>query len=127
MKAIETELTNGIRVVYLHLPKSPNSKLCVSFPVGSRQDPDGKEGLAHILEHTVFCGTKESSEFELTSAYHALGSNKEAYTTLDETQFLIQSHAFDPENILKMCDIMRQILTEPVFDAQRLEIEKKLL
>ena len=46
-------LDNGLKVYYLHLPKSNAVYADFTFHSGSQDDPPGKAGLAHFVEHMV--------------------------------------------------------------------------
>lgn len=48
------QLDNGLRIVGRHDPRRSTAAVCVSYGVGSRDDPDGHTGLAHLTEHMMF-------------------------------------------------------------------------
>src|SRR4051794_21983990 len=50
-------LKNGLRVVIDDDPMAPLVAVAVGYKVGSRDDPIGKTGLAHALEHLMFRGS----------------------------------------------------------------------
>jgi len=51
-------LKNGMRVLLLPRPESPSVSYEVRIKVGSVDEPRGKSGLAHMLEHMMFKGTR---------------------------------------------------------------------
>ena len=53
----EFNLDNGLKVLLLEDHKSPAVTFQVWYRVGSRNEQDGKSGLAHFLEHMMFKGT----------------------------------------------------------------------
>lgn len=53
----EKKIIQGIPVYYNNLPWSPCIHIRIGFNVGSLEDPEGKEGLAHYLEHVVLNGS----------------------------------------------------------------------
>jgi zinc protease len=59
----EYRLANGLRVVLFPDAGSPSVSLNVTYLVGSRHEGYGETGMAHLLEHMVFKGTKTSGNF----------------------------------------------------------------
>lgn len=53
-KGFFAEGATGLRIVSYELPGLPRATLGVSFRAGSTDDPQGKEGMAHLVEHLVF-------------------------------------------------------------------------
>src|SRR5512140_3173527 len=55
----EKVLPNGVKVLLLEEHKAPVAVFQVWYRVGSRNEQLGKTGLAHLLEHVMFKGTKK--------------------------------------------------------------------
>ena len=55
-------LRNGLRVVNIRHPNSTQAAVALAVTVGSFSDPEGFEGLAHLLEHAMFLGSKKYPE-----------------------------------------------------------------
>lgn len=51
-------LDNGLRVLMFERPFSPTVALYIRYRVGSMNEPEGKTGMAHLLEHMLFKGTE---------------------------------------------------------------------
>lgn len=51
------KLSNGLTVVLLRRPEAPVFSFNLFVDAGSAQDPRGKTGLAHMMEHMAFKGT----------------------------------------------------------------------
>src|SRR6266496_3288273 len=47
-------LSNGLRVVTRHVPKAPTSAVTLSYRLGAREDPKGREGLAELAGQVAF-------------------------------------------------------------------------
>ena len=78
---IRTEtLDNGVRLVIAERPGAHSTKLQVGIGAGSLQDPAGKTGLAHLLEHLAFEGSPTRSAAEQERIRNSLGNNWNAYT-----------------------------------------------
>src|SRR6476659_168484 len=52
------KLANGLRVISLEDHSSPNVAIQVWYKVGSKDDPEGRSGFAHLFEHMMFKSTK---------------------------------------------------------------------
>ncbi|HEY5998558.1 MAG TPA: pitrilysin family protein [bacterium] len=57
-RIVEETLPNGLRVIVLPRHQSPTVSLSMQFRVGSAQEAEGASGLAHLLEHMMFKGTR---------------------------------------------------------------------
>jgi predicted Zn-dependent peptidase len=53
------ELTNGLRVVLAPDDSLPDVSVRVTYDAGSADDPDRLEGLAHLVEHVAFAGSRD--------------------------------------------------------------------
>lgn len=51
-----------MKVMLVNDINSKNSACCLSVNIGSLEDPEGSNGLAHLLEHMLFAGTKRFSD-----------------------------------------------------------------
>ncbi|NPU83065.1 MAG: insulinase family protein [Syntrophaceae bacterium] len=51
-------LPNGLTVLLLERPLSPTVSLYIRYRAGAADDPDGRTGTAHLLEHMLFKGTE---------------------------------------------------------------------
>ena len=47
-------LANGLRVYAIQDKSSPNVSVQVWYDVGSKDDPNGRSGFAHLFEHLMF-------------------------------------------------------------------------
>ena len=81
----EYQLDNGMRIVLAPIDKENQIYVNMIYKTGSLNDPQGKGGLAHLLEHLAFKGTKNipGDEFQRRLDQHTLSSNAmtEYYTT----------------------------------------------
>src|SRR5690554_7357796 len=63
-------LSNGLKVLLVQTPDAAKAAAAVTVDVGSGDDPKGREGLAHFLEHMLFLGRSEEHTSELQSRPH---------------------------------------------------------
>lgn len=79
-------LSNGIGVILVQDDTADKASAAVDVHVGQFQDP--LEGLAHLVEHMLFMGTKKfPKENELDSFLSANGGMSNAYTDLEHTVY----------------------------------------
>ena len=57
-------LPNGLRVYAIRDTGTPNVSVQVWYDVGSKDDPKGKSGFAHMFEHLMFKSTRRMSVVE---------------------------------------------------------------
>lgn len=57
-RVVEETLPNGMRIIVLPRHQSPTVSLSMQFRVGAAQESEGASGLAHLLEHMMFKGTR---------------------------------------------------------------------
>lgn len=80
-------LANGLQVVVIENHRAPVVSHMVWYKVGAADDPVGKSGLAHYLEHLMFKGTKEVKSGEFSATVARNGGDENAFTTEDYTAF----------------------------------------
>jgi predicted Zn-dependent peptidase len=56
----EKRLSNGLRVIVCPDPAGTDVSLLVRYEVGSGDEPTSLEGLAHLVEHLMFLGSKHA-------------------------------------------------------------------
>jgi zinc protease len=86
-KVQEAALDNGLKVLLLEEHKSAVVTFQVWYRVGSRNEIDGRSGLAHFLEHMMFKGTKKTKPEEYSRIIAQNGGNSNAFTTEDHTVY----------------------------------------
>jgi zinc protease len=83
----EFVLDNGLKVLLLEDHKSPAVTFQVWYRVGSRNEQDGKSGLAHFLEHMLFKGTPTTGPEEYSRIIAKNGGQSNAFTSTDMTVY----------------------------------------
>jgi predicted Zn-dependent peptidase len=116
-------LENGLRVVCVEMPHLHSAELAIYLKVGGRNDPPGKEGLSHFLEHVLFRGTDEfSSSQEIENAFEAIGGTPNASTDADSTCFYSRIH---PDHYRRGMEIFASMIMRPLLEG--VEIEKRII
>jgi predicted Zn-dependent peptidase len=116
-------LLNGLRVVCVEMPHLHAAELAVYLKVGGRNDPPGKTGLSHFLEHMLFRGTQEfGSSLEIENAFEAIGGAPNAATDAESTCYYSRIH---PDHIRRGMEIFASMLLRPLLSG--IEIEKRII
>jgi len=90
-------LPNGLQVYTLEDHKSPTVAVQVWYHVGSKDDPDGRSGFAHLFEHMMFKGNERLKADAFEDLTENIGGENNAYTADDVTVY----HEVVPSNYLE--------------------------
>ncbi len=80
-------LPNGLDVVVIEDHRAPVVVHMVWYRIGSADEPAGKSGIAHFLEHLMFKGTDKLAPGEFSQIVEANGGNDNAFTAWDYTAY----------------------------------------
>lgn len=83
----EFKLDNGLQVLVIPNHKAPIIKHMVWYKSGSVDEPKGKSGTAHLLEHLMFRGTKKVKDGVFNDVINQNGGESNAFTSLDYTAY----------------------------------------
>lgn len=86
-QVIEKRLSNGLKVILLENHKAPVATFQVWYRAGSRNEPWGKTGMSHMLEHMMFKGTKAVSGDAFAALIAENGGDDNAFTSHDFTAY----------------------------------------
>ena len=85
------QLTNKLRVVMEPMTGFRSVTAGVFVGVGSADETKGTNGLAHVIEHMLFKGTKKRTARQIADEMTEIGGNLDAYTTKEYTCFYTQT------------------------------------
>jgi len=80
-------LPNGLRVVLVPEASSPTVAVAVTYGVGSRHEPAGKSGFAHLFEHMMFEGSEHVKKGQHFSLISERGGSLNGTTDADRTNY----------------------------------------
>ena len=80
-------LDNGLQVVVVKNSKAPIIKQMLFYKVGAVDENKGKGGIAHLLEHLMFRGTKKVKGQEFNRILERNGADSNAFTAQDVTAY----------------------------------------
>jgi zinc protease len=134
-RVTETTLPNGLKVLLVEAPKSPVVSVQVWYKVGARNEPLGKGGLAHMLEHLMFKGTPKTGPKQFSQIVRRNGGMDNAHTAQDATAYHIDVAADRVRLALELeADRMANLLFEEkeflperdvIAEERRLRIENQ--
>ncbi|MEM8565217.1 MAG: insulinase family protein [Bacteroidota bacterium] len=122
-------LKNGL-TYYIRKNEKPEDKVELRLAVnaGSMLETEEQQGLAHFLEHMAFNGTKNFEKNELVSYLQSVGvrfgSDLNAYTSFDETVYILPIPTDDEEVLNKGLTVLEDwahniAMTEEEIDKER--------
>lgn len=123
-------LQNGLQVLVISNPRAPVVTQMLYYKVGSMDDPIGKSGLAHFLEHLMFKGTPQVPAGEFMEAITKIGGEQNAVTTFDYTYYYQKVSADHLELIIKLeADRMANLVLLPniVENERKVILEERRL
>ena len=96
-------LQNGLTALLVRDPDATHSSVAVGIRVGFRQDPPAFQGLAHLLEHAIFMGSKhfpsEKALYQFVGNYDGWVN---ALTKFGDTVFLGQVQVNGTAKLVEM-------------------------
>ena len=87
------ELANGLKVVLFADQSKPTATVNTTYLVGSRHENYGETGMAHLLEHLMFKGSKNYPD--PTREFTRRGFRMNGTTWLDRTNYFVSFTAND--------------------------------
>lgn len=81
------KLANGMEVVVIPDRRTPVVTHMVWYRVGSADEPPGKSGIAHFLEHLMFKGTEKNPAGRFSKVLATMGGQENAFTSSDYTGY----------------------------------------
>ena len=97
LKFRQRVLANGLRVLTSEDRRTPTAAIYVWYRVGSKDDPQGRSGFAHLFEHMMFKSTKNMKSEMLDRLTEDVGGENNAFTSDDVTVY----HETVPSNYLE--------------------------
>ena len=132
-RVTETTLPNGLKVLLVEEPKAPVVTVQIWYKAGARNEPLGKGGLAHMMEHMMFKGTPKTGPKQFSIIVQRNGGQDNAHTARDAAAYY-EDFAADRVNLgLELeADRMVNVLFEEkeflperdvVYEERRLRVE----
>ena len=90
-----TTLPSGLTVVTDAMPHLETASLGVWIDVGARYEAPEVNGVAHMLEHMAFKGTRRRNARQIAEAIENVGGQLNAYTSREQTAYYAKVLADD--------------------------------
>ena len=121
-------LPNGLRVYALPDTSTANVAVEVIYDVGAKNDPAGRSGFAHMLEHLMFKSTRDMVPEQLDRLTEDVGGINNASTHDDFTNYYEVVPANHLERLVwAEAERMGSLVVEPtVFASERHVVEEEL-
>ncbi|GLH72964.1 peptidase M16 [Geothrix limicola] len=113
----EYRLANGMRVLLYPDASKPTATTNITYMVGSRMEHYGETGMAHLLEHMLFKGTKDRPD--IWKILNELGGDANGTTWMDRTNYYVSFPASE-ENLKKALDMEADRMLNSTFTAETL-------
>ena len=123
------KFANGLRY-YIRANKKPEKRaeLRLVIKAGSILEDDDQQGLAHLVEHMAFNGTQHFPKQELVQFIESLGmrfgADLNAYTSFDETVYMLTVPTDKPETIDRALLILEDWARSVTFDQSEIDKER---
>ncbi|MFN3936069.1 MAG: M16 family metallopeptidase [Gemmobacter sp.] len=117
-------LANGMQVVVIEDNRAPVVVHMVWYRVGAADEPPGKSGIAHFLEHLMFKGTETTAPGAFSAMVEAEGGQDNAFTSWDYTAYF-QRVAADRLPLMMAMEADRMVnlsLPEDEVETERLVV-----
>jgi len=119
-----TVLPNGIRVLSEYVDSVYSVSLGFWMLAGSQDEDAAENGIAHLLEHMVFKGTRKRSAFAIAHEIESLGGNINAFTSRNVTCYHVQ---LLHEHLAKGIDVLADLVLNGRFDRNEMDKEKGVI
>jgi len=123
MKFQKKKLKNGITLLH-EQRELPVVALSISNPFGGAYEESKIKGIAHVIEHLLFTGTKTRTHEDISREIEKKGGILNAFTAQQVTSFWFK---LPSEHIFSGLDILTDMLNNPAFPEEKFEKEKKVI
>lgn len=126
------KLSNGL-TYYIRENRKPEKKveLRLVVKVGSIVEDDDQQGLAHMAEHMAFNGTQNFKKNEIVSYLQSIGvefgNDLNAYTSFDETVYILPIPTDQPSNLEKGFQILEDWAHQVTYFDEDINSERAII
>ncbi len=123
------QLDNGMRY-YIRQNKKPENRVEMRLVVnaGSMQEDEDQLGLAHFVEHMAFNGTKNFEKNEIVDYLQSIGvqfgADLNAYTSFNETVYILPIPSDDEEILNKGLQVLEDWAHNVTFSEEEIDKER---
>jgi len=126
------KLPNGL-TYYIRQNKKPEQRVELRLVVnaGSINEDEDQQGLAHMSEHMAFNGTKNFKKNDIVSFLQDIGvgfgNDLNAYTSFDETIYILPIPTSKPGNLEKGFQVLEDWAHNVTYNTEDIEGERAII
>lgn len=124
MTVRHTTLESGLRIVTHTMDAVETVSVGVFVDAGTRNEPVEINGVAHMLEHMAFKGTRRRSALDIVAEIEEVGGHLNAYTSREHTAYYAKVLKEDAPLAV---DILADILQHSTFEPEELARERSVI
>lgn len=117
-------LSNGITLVMEEMPYLKSAAFGVWVRVGSANEDETNNGIAHMIEHMMFKGTKNRTGKQIADEMARIGGNINAFTSKECTSYYATTLS---QHLPIAIRIIGDMLNNSLFDEKALRKEKSVI
>lgn len=122
-------LPNGLKLFVRHNDRpAKRVSLRLAVKAGSLNEADDERGLAHLIEHMAFNGGAHFKPGELVAYFESIGSrlgpHVNAYTSFDETVYMLELPTDKPEVVARGVTALTDVAGGLTLDATEIDKER---
>ena len=117
-------LANGLQVIVVPDHRTPVVTHMVWYRVGSADEPPGKSGIAHFLEHLMFKGTAKNPAGRFSKTLATIGGQENAFTSTDYTGYF---QRVTSQNLATVMDFEADRMTGLVLTEANVAAERNVV
>ncbi len=117
-------LSNGIRIIHKQMAHTRIAHVGIMLDIGSRDESEDQQGIAHFWEHMAFKGTKKRKAYHIINRLDSLGGELNAYTTREKICFyasLLDNH------LEKAVELLADITFHSTFPPAQIDKERMVI
>ncbi|QSE97638.1 M16 family metallopeptidase [Fulvivirga lutea] len=125
MKEFEMHtMPNGIRLLHKQVTSTKIAHCGFMLDIGSRDENETNQGIAHFWEHMAFKGTTKRKAFHILNRIDSVGGELNAYTTKEKIAFYASTldSYFD-----KAFELLTDITFDSIFPEKQIEKERNVI
>jgi predicted Zn-dependent peptidase len=117
-------LSNGIRVVHQQIAHTKIVHCGLFLGIGSRDETEANQGIAHFWEHMAFKGTRKRSTLDIITSLDSVGGELNAYTDKEKIVFYA---SLRDEYFERAVDLLSDITFNSILPEKELEKERGVI
>ena len=119
-----TTLPNGLRIVTDNVNSVGTVSLGIWACVGSRYESSANNGVAHMVEHMIFKGTKTRNAKDIAEQIENVGGHMNAYTGREITGYYMH---IMKDDVNLATDILTDMVQNPLFSQEDFDKERQVV